>query len=116
MSDEKDLEWGTPTESDIFAETTAMPIQPDIFKETDAMPLDMEKEKARKEANAKSEEISSSVEADSDEVEDIERYLCIKTLYDTEIGISTHLCKTKNKSQNTTLSAQYYRTDSKDTT
>lgn len=72
MSDEKDLEWGTPTENDIFAETTAMPIQPDIFKETDAMPLDMEKERARKEANAKSEEISSSVEADSDEVEDID--------------------------------------------
>ena len=57
---EEDLEWGTPIESDIFAETTAMPIQPDIFKETDAMPLDMEKERARKEANAKSEEISSS--------------------------------------------------------
>lgn len=72
MSDEKDLEWGTPTESDIFAETTAMPIQPDIFKETDAMPLDMEKERARKEANAKSEEISSPVEVDSDEVEDID--------------------------------------------
>lgn len=72
MSDEKDLEWGTPTENDIFAETTAMPIQPDIFKETDAMPLDMEKERARKEANAKSEEISSPVEVDSDEVEDID--------------------------------------------
>lgn len=72
MSDEKDLEWGTPTESDIFAETTAMPIQPDIFKETDAMPLDMEKERARKEANVKSEEISSPVEVDSDEVEDID--------------------------------------------
>lgn len=72
MSDEKDLEWGTPTENDIFAETTAMPIQPDIFKETDAMPLDMEKERARKEANVKSEEISSPVEVDSNEVEDID--------------------------------------------
>lgn len=72
MSNEKDLEWGTPIESDIFAETTAMPIQPDIFKETDAMPLDMEKERARKEATSKSEAILNPVGVGSDNVEDID--------------------------------------------
>ena len=54
------------------AQTTAMPIQPDIFKETDAMPLDMEKERARKEATSKSEAILNPVGVGSDNVEDID--------------------------------------------